>query len=426
MTTTQRTSVRGLARRAVSESSYLLLGFPLAVVGFILFVTTISVSATLLVIAFLGLLTLAWGLAGAETLGNLERVRLAAIGHELPAVPAFRSDERGVAWVKARLRHRQGWLDLLYQLLFFPLATASFVVVVTWWSVGLAGVAFPFYQWALPEGSDTGVEWLLRQWGMESLAVEYAAMVLVGLVFLLTVPWMARGLVWLHYAWARITLGGAGRAQLEERVASLTRSRAAVVGAESETLRRIERDIHDGPQQRLVRLSMDLEAAQRRLAEGDSEATRGLLTESLEHVQGSLAELRALSRGIAPPILTDRGLGAAVVSAAGQCPVPVETDIRLAPGERLAAARESAAYFVVTEALTNVAKHSGATRVLVQLGLDAGGVLDVVVRDDGRGGAHPGRGHGLAGLRDRLAGVDGVLEVHSPDGEGTVVRARIP
>ena len=413
---------RRLLRRTARESGYLLLSFPLAVIGFVLLVTTLSVSAASLAAFLLGVLVLAAGLAAARAVGDLERRRLAGVGHPLPPALPYRAGLRGVAWFKARLTDGQAWLDLLFQVLNFPLSIASFVLTITWWSVALAGVTYPLYSWALPEG-DIGLADLL---GAPGPVLDNAVTVLTGVFFVASAPWVVRGLVHVHHAWARLTLAGTSHAALEQRVTSLTESRAAVVGAEAETLRRIERDLHDGPQQRLVRLTMDLEAAQRRLADGDSEATRALLVESLEHVQGSLAELRTLSRGIAPPVLVDRGLAAAVVSAAGQSPIPVETDIALAPGQRLAPARESAAYFVVTEALTNAAKHSAATRVAVRVGIDDDGVLRVVVADDGVGGAHPGKGHGLAGLRDRLAGVDGELRVESADGHGTVVSAAIP
>lgn len=408
-------------RRAARESGYLLLSLPLAIVGFVLFVTTVSVGAPSLVAFLIGLVVLAVGLAGARWLGDLERRRLADIGYPLPPARSFVHPGGRLTWVAARLKHGQGWLDLLFQVLYFPIAVLSFVVTLTWWATGVASTLYPLWEWALPDDG-TGLADLL---GI-GLGAEYAMYVAGGLLMLLAAPWVVRALVWLHYAWARVTLGATGVSELEEQVASLTRSRAAVVGAEAETLRRIERDIHDGPQQRLVRLSMDLEAAQRRLADGDSEATRALLSESLEHVQGSLAELRTLSRGIAPPILVDRGLRAAVISAAGQSPIPVEPDIALAEGQRLGAARESAAYFVVTEALTNAAKHSGAGRVSVRIAEDDDGALRVVISDDGVGGAHLGKGHGLVGLRDRLAGVDGSLEIRSPEGGGTVVGATIP
>ncbi|MEE6289053.1 sensor domain-containing protein [Georgenia sp. MJ173] len=426
MTTTANTRSRhpasptGRYRRAAQDSGYLLLSLPLAIVGFVLMITTISTSAPLLVILLIGFAVLAVGLAAANALGNLERRRLAAVGHPMTDVPRFRSPGGRVPWVVARLRHGQGWLDLLHQLLNFPISLVTFVLTVTWWSVGVAAALYPLFEWALPAGNQ-GLAYLLSidPW------LETVGYMIVGILMLLALPWVMRGLVLLHAGWARITLGARSDAHLRERVDALTQSRAAVVGAEAETLRRIERDLHDGPQQRLVRISMDLQTAQRRLAAGDQKAAEQLVTASIGHVQGSLAELRTLSRGIAPPILVDRGLRAAVVSAAGQCPIPVEVVGDLEPDQRLAPARETAAYFVVTEALANAAKHSGAGRVTVRIDLDDG-VLQVVVHDDGVGGAHVGKGHGLAGLADRLAGVDGRLEVTSPDGGGTLVRALIP
>ena len=405
-------------RRAARDSGYLLLSLPLAIAGFVLMVATISAGPPMLVAFLTGLVVIAAGLAAANALGDVERRRLAAVGHPMPDAARFRSPGRGTRWVMARLKHGQGWLDLLHQLLNFPIALTTFILTIVWWVTGVGAVLYPLWEWALPnDGSD-----LADLLGID-LTAEYALYVVAGVAMLLTAPWLMRGLVLLHAGWARLTLGaGTG---LRERVVELTESRAAVVGAEAETLRRIERDLHDGPQQRLIRISMDLQSAQRRLAAGDQSAAEELVAGSIEHVQGSLAELRTLSRGIAPPILVDRGLGAAVMSVAGQSPIPVEVGVDLPTGGRLAPARESAAYFVVTEALANAAKHSRATQVVVRIHL-ADGVLHVSVADDGVGGAHVGKGHGLAGLADRLAGVDGRLDVTSPDGGGTVVRALIP
>jgi signal transduction histidine kinase len=196
------------------------------------------------------------------------------------------------------------------------------------------------------------------------------------------------------------------------------------VQAEAQTLRRLERDIHDGPQQRLVRLNMDLETVVRRL-DDDPDKARPLVAEALEQSREALGELRALSRGIAPPILADRGLGPALAAAAARCPVQVSLDVALPAGRRLGAAVENTAYFVVAEALTNVAKHAHATLCTVLVSADGERVL-VQVWDDGRGGAHLGKGHGLAGLADRLAVVEGGLEVVSPLGGPTVLTAEIP
>src|SRR5262249_14874462 len=152
---------------------------------------------------------------------------------------------------------------------------------------------------------------------------------------------------------------------------------------------------------------------------------RPLVSEALEQSRAALSELRAVSRGIAPPILADRGLGPALAAAAARCPVQVFLDMQLPEGQRLAAYVESTTYFVVTEALTNVAKPSGGALCTVTVGADDHRIL-VRVTDDGVGGAHPGKGHGLSGLADRLATVEGVLDVASPPGGPTVLTAQIP
>jgi signal transduction histidine kinase len=169
---------------------------------------------------------------------------------------------------------------------------------------------------------------------------------------------------------------------------------------------------------------MDLEAADRRL-DDDPERARPLIAEALTQTREALAELRALSRGIAPPVLADRGLAAALAAAAARSTVPVSVEVGLPAGERPAAAVENTAYFVVTEALTNVAKHSGATHATVDV-RPHGADLVVRVTDDGVGGAHPAKGHGLSGLSERLSAVEGRLEVVSPVGGPTVVTAWIP
>ncbi|MBZ2199325.1 sensor histidine kinase [Occultella gossypii] len=411
-----------LLRRAARESGYLLLCLPFGIAGFVVFVVGIALGSALLV-TLLGLPILAGTLAAAQGLGNVERARLAALGYPVPATLLFHTEKKGLRRFLARLGHGQSWLDLLHALLFFPVSLATFVVTVVWWVVGAGGVLYVVWERYLPDDGRTGLADLL---GYPGRLPDILLTTVLGGVLLVTAPWVVRGMVALHSGLARITLGGTSSSALRAQVAELTRSRAAVVGAEADTLRRIERDIHDGPQQRLVRMSMDLQSAQRRLAADDPDAAERLIAEAIGHAQASLEELRTLSRGIAPPVLSDRGLRAAIGSAAGQSLIPVELNIGLEPGQRLAAARESAAYFVVTESLVNAAKHSDATTVRVTVEQLDDGVLRVEITDDGVGGAHPGKGHGLTGLADRLAGVDGVLEVHSPDGGGTRVVATIP
>jgi signal transduction histidine kinase len=211
-------------------------------------------------------------------------------------------------------------------------------------------------------------------------------------------------------------------AALRARVEELRASRARIVKAGDEERRRLERNLHDGAQQHLVSLALNLRLARTKL-DKDPEAAGQLIDETIGELAEATDELRELARGIHPAILTDRGLDAALDALAGRAPLPVE--LRALPGERLPAPIESAAYFVVAEALTNVARYAQASRVVVGVERSNGRVV-VEVRDDGVGGADPARGSGLRGLEDRIAALDGRLEVSSPQGDGTVVRAEVP
>jgi signal transduction histidine kinase len=212
------------------------------------------------------------------------------------------------------------------------------------------------------------------------------------------------------------------RSRLTHRVEELTRTRAGAVHAEAEELRRIERDLHDGAQARLVALSMTLGLAEDKLDREPGEA-RELLNEARGEARQAITELRNLARGIAPPILTDRGLEAALeslVSSARLLPVTIEGDA----GPRMPAAIETAAYFIATEALANAAKHAGANEGRIRLERQAHALV-VEVTDDGRGGADPS-GTGLLGLRRRVEALDGTLTIDSPSGRGTRLRAELP
>jgi signal transduction histidine kinase len=211
-------------------------------------------------------------------------------------------------------------------------------------------------------------------------------------------------------------------AELRVRVAELRASRARIVEAGDQQRRRIERDLHDGAQQRLMALGINLRLARDRVHE-DPAAAIELLDTSLDELGEATAELRELARGIHPTVLTNRGLAAALNGLAGRSPVPVE--ILATPADRLPAPIESAVYFVVAEALTNAARYATAQRVTVAVSRYDGAV-HVEVCDDGVGGANPADGSGLRGLNDRVAALDGGLEVASPKGEGTTVRVSLP
>jgi signal transduction histidine kinase len=212
-------------------------------------------------------------------------------------------------------------------------------------------------------------------------------------------------------------------AELRARLDELQTSRSRLVEVSMFERRRLERDLHDGAQQRLVALSLQLGLAQRRLQDGDRHAAGAMLDAARDELARALEELRELARGIHPAVLTDRGLEAALEALAERTPLPVSLDQM--PAERLPAPVEAAAYFVVAEALTNVARYAKASSAEVRIARNSGYAV-VEVRDDGVGGADPATGTGLRGLADRLAALDGRLEVHSPPGEGTTVRAEVP
>lgn len=415
-----------LLRRLGRDTLYVVAGFPLAVLAFSVVLTGLAASLGLLVTLLgipLGVLTL----LAARGFAAVERARLQLLGSS-PLAPAGHRRPRDSGWrgLLQRLRDPQSWLDVLHALVGFPLAVVTFAVAVVWWAGTLGGLTYWFWSLYLPPNEDGGgLAWLL---GYEQPWAETVLNTLLGLLFAITLVPVLHGCAAVQSGLARSLVANPTLAGLRREVDTLTASRAAVVEAGTSTLRRLERDLHDGPQQRLVRLQMDLAAARRRM--GQDPAAADLLVEEAElQVQETLSELRALSRGIAPPVLTDRGLPAALASLAGRCTVQVTLDVALPPGTRLPDAVEEAAYFVVSEALTNVAKHSDAGTCTVHVSRTDGPgrpALRVVVEDDGVGGAHPAKGHGLSGLGDRVAGLDGTLEVGDRAGGGTRLEAVIP
>jgi signal transduction histidine kinase len=250
-----------------------------------------------------------------------------------------------------------------------------------------------------------------------------ANLVAVEGLLLLLLWWVAApGMLRADARLTRWLLAPTERARLANRVRQLAETRAETVDTQAAELRRIERDLHDGVQARLVALGMSLGMADELVGE-DPHAARELLAEARHRTGQALAELREVVRGIHPPVLADRGLEGAVRALALANPLPTEVEVDI-PG-RLPAPVESAAYFAVAETLGNVIKHSQATRSWVRLRY-ADGRLVMVVGDDGRGGADPGNGTGLLGIRRRLAAFDGTLVVTSPPGGPTIVTMELP
>jgi signal transduction histidine kinase len=239
--------------------------------------------------------------------------------------------------------------------------------------------------------------------------------------WLLPTAWAAPRLLRGYGTLARSMLGPAGRAELAWRTRHLTQTRADAIDAGAAEMRRIERDLHDGAQARLVAMGMTLDAADQLLA--GNPAARALLAEARESSAKALAELRDLVRGIHPPVLADRGLADALHALALNLPLRVHFASELAG--RPPAPVESAAYFAVSELLANVSKHAHAGQAWLDVRHEAG-MLRISVTDDGTGGADPARGSGLAGIERRLAAFDGVLAVSSPPGGPTVMTLEIP
>ncbi len=414
---------QGRLRQLGIDSGYTLTGFPLAIAAFVVVVTGLSVGAGLLVV-WVGVAVLAATLLAARGFAAIERAWLPAVLDRPVPHPAYLvAAGRPVRKLLTPLRDPQTWLDALHALVRFPVAVFSFTVTLTWWSIALGGVTYGAYDWALPDSSaDPDNQDLLELVGVDSTPVRrillYTA---IGLVFAVLLPFVVRAVALLQAQLGRVMLTSRAAAQAE--IGRLAEGREAAVAAEAVALRRLERDIHDGPQQRLVRLAMDLSRAQRQL-DADPAGARATLGEATDLARETLEELRALSRGIAPPVLADRGLAAALAALAARSPVPVELTVDL-PAERLAPVTENTAYFVVSEALANVAKHSDAGLCRVALACDSDR-LHVVVEDDGTGGAVLAPGHGLAGLTDRLHAVDGQLTVDSPRGGPTRLSAELP
>ncbi len=388
------------------------------IVTFTAAITGLAVATSLLPVFLLGIPVWAATIAVSRWLGSFERGRYAlTVGVRIPD-PRGGAVPEGGWWQRLGRRTTAGytWREIGYHLLLLPVGGITFALAVAIWAVPLVLLTLPVYNWALPNsGADFG-------WVTAGSTLATVPGALVGLALLLLAPYLVHGLVRLDTLFARTMLGPFTKRELATRVGQLEQSRARVVDSAEAERRRIERDLHDGAQQRLVALAMNLGRARARY-DDDPETARALLDEAHTDAKQALTELRDLARGLHPAVLTDRGLDAALSGLAGRSPVPVTVEVDV--GTRPSRTVEAIAYFVVAEALTNVARHSRASQASVEVRrLD--GTLRVVVRDNGVGGASPARGSGLAGLADRVSGVDGQLSVSSPPGGPTVLTVELP
>jgi signal transduction histidine kinase len=364
------------------------------------------------VVAAAGPVLLLWSVQG---LGALQRARFGAtLGVAVP--PPGGSDG---AWLLRPVRAWGApatWRQLGYHLLAMTVGVAGGALVAACWSAPVLAVAYLAGVW------DGG-----RRPGF---GPGLGAAVAAGAV-LAAAPWVARGVARADEAAARALLGPSRGEELAVRVESLARSRAEIVAATDAERRRIERDLHDGTQRRLVSLAMQLGMARNSLGDAP-EPVRQVIEQAHDEATEALAELRQLVRGLHPAVLDDRGLDAALSGIAANAPLPVR--LRVDVATRCSPSIEAVAYFVVSEALTNVAKHADAGHAEVTVER-AGDRLHIVVSDDGRGGATPdagsaaagdGAGTGLRGLAQRAAAVDGTFAVHSPPGGPTTITVELP
>ena len=369
-------------------------------------VALISTGLTTL-LAGIGVLFIAAGIESSRVVAWIERWRVFVGEPDRPRAHPYRPLRGGVLdIVRAEFADEARWRDVLYVAVDFPLTIIEFAVVGVAWALALVALTLP--TWFEPRPT------LPPLW-LASLA---------GLVLLFVAASLSQIVIRLHRQVVAGLLCTSESRALRREVETLRQSRSAVLDVEASELSRIERDLHDGAQQRLVMLSIDLGLAAEKM-DADPEGARELVRSSQEQAREALAEIRQLVRGIAPSILLDRGLVPAIESITGRGPIRTSIRSELQPGQRLSAAVERTAYFVVSEALANVAKHSGAVNCEVRIRIEADRLV-VEVWDDGRGGATIAAGGGLAGLASRVTGVDGTFTVTSPPGGPTLVRALIP
>ncbi|MEU9091912.1 sensor domain-containing protein [Streptomyces sp. NPDC048428] len=394
-------------QRSWHASRYVFIGIPIALFAYV--ATFLVVAALLFAVVVIGLPALPEAAKALHRLAEFERRRAAAyLGVPFRPTPHLPLDGDELA---ERVRYVLTDPIVRREALWLPFQAVAGNVVgylaMVLWPVGL-----------LVDGIALTVVHLLDRRATD----EYG-----------TTPPERRGLAlrWhpvlaaLSASWTRSLLTTPHSAELAERVVQLTESRAGAVEAHGAELRRIERDLHDGAQARIVALSMRIGLA-KQVLDQDPAAARQRLEEAQDGVDAALAELRHVVRGIHPPILTDRGLAGAVRALAADSAVPVAVELDgVDDGLRLPAAIEAAAYFVIAEALTNIGKHSGATAARVRIGRAPGALL-VAIGDDGHGGADERGGSGLVGIRRRIAALDGTTRISSPTGGPTDIEVELP
>jgi signal transduction histidine kinase len=417
------------------ELLFLLLGFPIATAGFILTLTLFNTGVGTLFPLFIGVFVLVGTMYAARGFATLELTRLDWA--KQPAITRVDWQDRRAGtgfwnWLRSIFANGHYWLALLHAMVInFAVTLFSWIVVVCWVTAAGGGLTYWFWDRFThkPHLQLYISQWIFAGRGLVRPTAGYVLGEHLfdfawGLVLLATLPFITRGLTKMHWGIAYGVLGAWKSEALSQQVLDLNEARGAASSAEGHSLRRLERDIHDGPQQRLVRMQMDLAAADRQL-DDDPDKARTLIAEAMQQSKDALEELRALSRGFAPPILLDRGLVAALESAATRSPIPARVVDKLPVRAKLPQEIERNAYFAASEALANAVKHSGATEIEIRVSKVEKSLV-VTVTDNGSGGAVAKDGHGLAGLDERMRGSGGTLGVQSPVGGPTIVSARLP
>jgi signal transduction histidine kinase len=427
------TSYIALWRSVPGSLAYLIGGFVLSMVA-IGVLSSIFFSGVGMVILVVGVPIIVGSLLAARGFGVADRTLMRLTG--LPEIaeptwPATAPEASALTKLVAPMKSGHYWSYLLHQMFIAPiLATLTFSVAITWAATTLGGLTFWLWAWTLPYKADLVGGWIARGLHLSGSAtvIEAVTYLILGVVSGVTLPWVLRGLSHVHHGVASAMLGRWPSDDLAVEVRQESAARVAALQAEDSAMRRLERDLHDGPQQRLVRLQMDLAAVQRRVAAGQNDEAVAITKEAQTQAKAALEELRALSRGVAPPLLQDRGLTAALTQLGQDSPLTVTTALDPAIDEVVPADTARALYFVVAELLTNAAKHSGGRSVELtgNLRYDEPQRLRMTVTDDGHGGATLVDGHGLAGLRERLAGLRGQFTVESPDGGPTRIEVTVP
>ena len=404
--------------RVLRAAAHITLGLPVAIITFVVIVVMAALSVGLLPAFLLGV-PVAWlTFMASRGLAQLERSRAGSYGD---AIADSVSPLLGENWFRRfleRFRSAARWREIGHHLAQLPVCVLSYAATAAVWCGSLAMLLLPFVIGTMPD--DSAKYWLFELDASDP--ARWLALAIGAMGLLLVAPWVTLGLARLQWLMADRLLGPTDQERLNAQVVEAQSRRTAAVDSAEAERRRIERDLHDGAQQRLVALAADLGAAVDKL-DDDPVAGKAMVAAAHEEAKAALGEIRDLVRGIHPVILEDRGIDAALSAVVARSPVPVVLDVQIA--DRPPAAVESAAYFVVTEALTNVARHSGATRAHVTIARTADRLV-VEVRDNGHGGADASKGTGLSGLRERVSGMGGTTYVISPDGGPTTIMVELP